>query len=360
LDLRFIENIIIKSALIDKNYLALISTTLEETFFDDPAAKEVFKFTSEHFNEYGQIPQRDIIINSAEDDNLKNDIRLFFEDIDAIDFSVAEQFQFLVDRTEVWLKDKAVKQAILKSVDIIDKEDQEEYGEVRNYVEDALSKSIKVDLGLDYFTQLGERLTRISQSADIRVPSYYPILDEFISGGFPPYTLSVFVAAIHGFKSNMLANMAARQVMAGHNVFLLTLEMSEDAFAQRFDSIYSKLDINRIYQSSDYMRNLMDELRTVKDTEGRGNLYIKQFPTGAASVDDFRIYIREMGIRGIKPSIIFVDYINLMKAATRAGDNLYTAVKRIAEELRALGFEFTVPIVSVSQLNREGMFVEFD
>jgi replicative DNA helicase len=360
LDLRFIENIIIKSALIDKHYLALISTTLEETFFDDPAAKEVFKFTSSHFNEYGQIPQRDMIVNSAEDDNLKNDIRLFFEDIDAIDFSVSEQFQFLVDRTEVWLKDKAVKQAILKSVDIIDKEDQEEYGEVRNYVEEALSKSIKVDLGLDYFTQLGERLTRISQSADIRVPSYYPILDEYISGGFPPYTLSVFVAAIHGFKSNMLANMAARQVMAGHNVFLLTLEMSEDAFAQRFDSIYSKLDINRIYQSSDYMRNLMDELRTIKRTEGRGNLYIKQFPTGAASVDDFRIYIREMGIRGIKPSIIFVDYINLMKAATRAGDNLYTAVKRIAEELRALGFEFVVPIISVSQLNREGMFVEFD
>ena len=107
MDLRFIENIIIKSALVDKHYLALISTTLEETFFDDPAAKEVFKFTSEHFNEYGQIPQRDMIVNSAEDDSLKNDIRVFFEDIDSIDFSVSEQFQFLVDRTEMWLKDKA-------------------------------------------------------------------------------------------------------------------------------------------------------------------------------------------------------------------------------------------------------------
>jgi replicative DNA helicase len=359
LDLRFIENIIIKSALLDKQYLALISTTLEETFFDDPAAKEVFKFTSNHFNEYGQIPQRDMVINSAEDDALKNDIRGLFEEIDAIDFSTAEQFQFLVDRTESWLKDKAVKQAILKSVDIIDREDQEEYGEVRNYVEEALAKSIKVDLGLDYFNQLGERLTRISRSTDIRVPSYFPVLDEYINNGFPPYTLSVFVAAIHGFKSNMIANMAARQVLAGHNVFLLTLEMSESAFAQRFDSIYSKLDINKLYMGNGQIRHLMDELRTIKGTEGRGNLYIKQFPTGAASVNDFRTYIREMLIRGIKPSIIYVDYINLMRAATRAGDNLYTAVKRIAEELRALGFEFTVPIISVSQLNREGMFAEF-
>ena len=360
MDLRFIENIIIKSALIDKNYLSLITNTLEDTFFDDPGSKEVFRIVSQHFREYGTIPQRDIILNSTEVESAREEIGNTFEDIDSIDFNMAEQFQFLVDSTESWLKDKAVKQAILKSVDIIDTGDQAEYSAVRNHVEDALGKSIKVDLGLDYFNQLGERLTRISQSTDIRIPTYFPIFDEYISGGFPPYTLSVIVAAIHGFKSNLIANIAARQVLAGHNVFLLTLEMSEDAFAQRFDSIYSKLDINRIYMSTEHMRSLANGLREIKETEGRGNLYIKQFPTGAASTDDFRIYIREMTIRGIKPSIIYVDYINLMKAAARAGDNLYTTVKRIAEELRALGFEFMVPIVSVSQLNREGSFVEFD
>jgi hypothetical protein len=360
LDLRFIENIIIKSALIDKNYLSLITNTLEDTFFDDPGSKEIFRFVSGHFKEYGTIPQRDIILNSTENNITKNEMGATFDEIDSIDFNMSEQFEFLVNSTETWLKDKAVKQAILRSVDTIDTGNQEDYGSVRNYIEEALGRSIKIDLGLDYFTQLGERLTKISQSTDVRIPSYFPIIDEYISGGFPPYTLSVFVAAIHGFKSNLIANMAARQVLAGHNVFLLTLEMSEDAFAQRFDSIYSKLDINRIYMSGEHLRSLADELRDIKRTEGRGNLYIKQFPTGAASVDDFRIYIREMVIRGIKPGIVYVDYINLMKAASRAGDNLYMMVKRIAEELRALGFEFMIPIVSVSQLNREGSFVEFD
>ena len=157
----------------------------------------------------------------------------------------------------------------------------------------------------------------------------------------------------------MMANMAARQVLHGHNVFLLTLEMSELAFAQRFDSIYSNLDINRMYMSETYIRQLKDKLAALKNGEGRGNLFIKEFPTGAASVQDFRTFLREMGLRDKRPDIVYVDYINLMKTAIKTHEGLYSSVKRIAEELRALSFEFNAPVVSVSQLNREGSFVEF-
>jgi len=357
LDIKFIENIIIKSSLKDRNYLSLISSVLKDTYFDDPAAKNIYKFVSEHFLNYQEIPQYDMIVNSVETEEQKNEIRNFLEEIDNIDFDSSSQFDFLIDNTENWLKDKAVKQAILKSVDIIDKQD--DYSNIRNYVEDALAKTIKLNLGLDYFGHLADRLKRILQHVDTRVPTFFPILDDFINGGFPPYTLSVIVAAIHGFKSNMMANMISRQVLKGYTAFLLTLEMSEDAFAQRFDSIYSLLDINRLYLSEIYFKKLAKKLKEIKNIEGRGNLFIKQFPTGAASTQDFRTYIREMIIRDIKPDIIYVDYINLMKSAIRT-DGLYSSVKRIAEELRALGFEFNVPIVSVSQLNREGTFVEFD
>jgi len=112
--------------------------------------------------------------------------------------------------------------------------------------------------------------------------------------------------------------------------------------------------------SETYIRRLTEKLRELKSGENRGNLYIKEFPTGNASVQDFKTFIREMGLRDKKPHIIYVDYINLMKSAMKTHEGLYSTVKRIAEELRALGFEFNVPVVSVSQLNREGSFVEFD
>ena len=229
---------------------------------------------------------------------------------------------------------------------------------IREEIENALCKDIRVELGLNYFNELGPRLKRIFSTTDIRIPTYYPQFDEYINGGFPPFTLSVMVAKIHGFKSNTMMNFAARQALHGHNVVGLTLEMSEDMYAQRFDSIYSLMDINRMYSGSENQSELIRKLKEVKEREDRGNLIIKQFPTGEASIRDFRVFIRELLIRDINPSIIYVDYINLMKSSLKKeSSDLYSNVKRIAEELRALSFEFEVPIISVSQLNREGGFI---
>ena len=275
-----------------------------------------------------------------------------------------------------------------------------------------------MDLGLPYFEGLNDRFKRIFELTTIKIPSGFYTLDEYINGGFPPFTLSIFAAKIHAGKSNLMANMAARQVLMGYNTAILTLEMSEDAFAQRFDSIYSLMDINRIYDEnkfSGFKRSLIqyimnskkqtqevyrrkrieaeikagnqefidtllqeedpvkvlielvdrdtsiDKSRKINIKRGRGELFIKQFPTGEATINDFRIYIRELLFRGVKLSIVYVDYINLMKSTLKeANSNLYTSVKKISEELRALSFEFAIPVVSVSQLNREGSFAGFE
>ena len=129
-------------------------------------------------------------------------------------------------------------------------------------------------------------------------------------------------------------------------------------FAQRFDSILSLIDIRRVYDK-DNRRKLVDTLKELKEFCG-SNLRIKQFPTGAASVQDFKVYLRELNMRDFYPEILYVDYINLMKSAYKKSNDLYTSVKSVAEELRALSFEFKIPVVSVSQLNRESGFVGFE
>lgn len=349
----YLEKLIIKTLTLDKTFLVLISNAFIPEFFDNSAAGQVFKFASEHLEEFNSIPSREIIFNTLGNE----DIRTLFEEIDSIDFDIKEHYDYILKQTNDYLKDQAIRKALFDCVDIV--ENKESLEVVRNKIEDALCKDIKVDLGLSYFRELGERLRRIFTATEHRIPTYYPTFDELVNGGFPPLTLSVIVARIHGFKSNTMANWAARQVLHGHNVALLTLEMSQDMFAQRFDSIYSKLDINRMY-FGDQRIQLKDKLIEVKATPNRGELYIKQYPTGAASVRDFRIYLRELIMRGIKLSIIYVDYINLMKAAYTKTSDLYISGKSVAEELRALSFEFEIPVVSVSQLNREGAFVGFE
>lgn len=170
-----------------------------------------------------------------------------------------------------------------------------------------------------------------------------------------------YTNGILSHNSNVMANMIARQVLNGKNIALASLEMSEDMFAQRFDGIYSLLDINRFYFNRRLQQQLIERLRAVKAMPGRGNLYIKAFPTGKASVNDFRVWVRELQMRGVELDGFFFDYLNLM-ASTEVikSDNTYSSVKSVAEETRAMGFEFDIPMISVSQLNRAGTFMSFD
>ena len=353
----FTEVLLIKAALTDKSYLASLSSAVERAYISEPAAAEIFITLRDYFNKYNDIPTQDILINEIEEEK-QEDVRDFLEEVSSIDFDVARQYEYLIDKTDEWLRERAIKQAILKSVDVIDQE--KDYNVVRDHIESALTKTIKFNLGLDYFATIQERLKRIRKYSDNRLPTFFPIFDEYLNGGFPPYTLSVIVAAIHGFKSNTLVNWISRQVLAGYNIVLLTLEMSEDAFAQRFDSILTCMDINKVYRGDSNIVGLYRKLKEIMGREGLGRLFIKEFPTGEATVLDYKAYIRELQIRGIKIDAIYVDYINLMKPTVGGGgSDLYVPVKRIAEELRALGFVFNVPVISVSQLNRPGTLTDF-
>lgn len=350
----FLEKIILKGMLSDRDFLILLSSVFEPEYFDDPSIKHVFKFCKDYVDEYHRIPDKDAIINSSEDiDNIRDII----EQAEQANFNIAESYPYLLEQTNDYLKEKALKQAIIDSVDEV--EDPERRSIIQKRIENALIKDIKIDLGLDYFADMGIRLKRLFTATEDRVPTYFPAFDEIINGGFPALTFNVFTAKIHGGKSNLMANFAARQVLNGHNVVLLTLEMSQDAFAQRFDSILTRLDINRLYLSRSYRQRLVAGLREIKNNENLGKLFIKQYPTGAASILDFRMYLRELQIRGIDIGIVYVDYINLMRTAYKNKGSMYEDIKAISEELRALSFEFKCPIVSVSQLNREGFYTTF-
>ena len=355
IDSDFLEKLIVKSMMVDKKILTLVCSVFEPEYFDDTSVKYIFEYYQKHLKDFNKIAPTEAIINSTKD---KINIKELFNEVKSINYDIVKNQDSLLEEINYYLKDKAIKKAMVEGIDIIDSGGDANL--LRDKIEKALCKDIKIDLGLDYFKDLGSRLKRIFTATDYRIPTYFPQFDEYINGGFPPFTLSVLVAKIHGWKSQLQANFAARQVLHGHNIALLTLEMSENEFARRFDAIYSNLDINRIYVLDKYKSKLVKSLKEIRDIKNRGNLYIKQFPTGAASVIDFKIYLRELIMRDIKLSAIYVDYINLMKAAYKQYGDLYSSVKTVSEELRALSFEFEVPVISVSQLNREGSFIGFE
>lgn len=356
-DPAYVELCIIKTLLTDKRYLVTLSSVFEPHYFDTPEAQTIYQHTSNYFKKYKEIPEESQLLSSMPSDK-RDSVVNYLKDISATEISIIKHYDWIMDQTDAFLKDRAIKDAIRKSVDIIDK--GENTMEIRNLVEQALCKNLQINLGLNYFEDLGSRLKRIFTDDTQRLPTYFPMLDEYINGGFPPKTLSVFIAKIHGMKSNLMANIIARQVLHGKNICLASLEMSEDMFAQRFDGIYSRLDINRFYFNQKMQKELVKTLTAIKKTTGRGNLYIKAFPTGKASVNDFRMWVRELMLRGVEIDGFYFDYLNLMKPENLRGDggNTNNVMKAISEESRAMGFDFNIPMVSVTQLNREGMFMD--
>ena len=351
----YIEKCMIKSALKDKSFCVLISEKFLPEYFETDEAGLTFSYLQKHINEYKTLPQQEIILNSIKKEEDREKVNNYFDEINSIDFEIDRDYQWLHENTNNYLKDKALKQAIMNSINII-----EENGnslKVKEYVEEALCKDLNVDLGLNYFDELNIRLKRIFEATEKKIPSFFPTIDEIINDGMPIYTLNVWAAITHGGKSLLMANMLARQILRGYTGVLFTMEMSEDAFAQRFDSIYSCLDINRMYINKKMKSQLLKSLKETKSTENRGNLYIKEFPTGKAKVNDLRIYLRELSLRDIHPDVIYCDYINLMSPSGRSNSNKYEDITEIVRELRALSLEFKAPVVSVTQINREGSFL---
>jgi replicative DNA helicase len=353
----FLEKLIVKGMCVDNHFVAALSSVFKPNYFEDSRISKIFSFTKEYFQEYNKLPPRDVVVANYGDNG--NEIREIYDEIDSIDYDVADHYDYLFHETNLYLKEQALKEAIMKGVDIVEKKGNPL--EYKDIVEDAMTKDMNIDLGINYWQDLNERLKRILSQRDVRVPSNFPILDEFISGGFPTYTLSIFMSRIHGFKSNFLVNTASRQVLKGYNPIILSMEMSEDSLCQRLDSIYSLQDINRIYVDKKTSRKMLKELRSIKENNGLGNLIVKEFPTGSATISDFDTFIRELNYRGIKPGPIYCDYLQIMKNEKSGNKNQrHDDLRQIAESLRALSLKHQTPAISVSQLNREGMFSDFD
>ena len=350
LDVNFLEVCMIKTLLEDKNYLVTLSSTFEEKYFQNKEAGEIFTFIKSHLEEFKEIPSKEIICSSVKN---KESVLKFLDKTSQLDYDVCKNYDWLLEKSNEYLKETSIKAAILSSVEII--KANEDLSMINGIIEGALCKDLKIDLGQSYFDDYKERLIRIAQSKQEVVPSCFPILDELINGGFPPKTFSVIIGKIGFGKTLFLCNMAMRQVMAGYTPVIFTLEMSEDAYSQRFDSILSLMDINRLYINNKNIGDLAKKITKERDKDGRGSLIIKEFPTGKATFNDYRIFLRELRMRGIKPSIGLIDYLGLMATPSYKGDNLYIRTKYLAEEGRSFAFENNIPLVSVSQFQREGL-----
>ena len=356
-----LERTALSSLVSNEDYALKVIPHMRADYFSDRAERLVFEEIKAFTEKYSKIPTQtslEVEVQNRKDLN-EEDFRRVIDVIKTLSTEEVD-YDWLVDSTEQFCKDKAVYNAIIEGISIIDgKHKDADVSSIPSILSDALAVGFDNHVGHDYVLDSDSRYDYYHRT-ETRIPFDLDFFNRITKGGLPPKTLNIALAGTGVGKSLFMCHMAANCLSQGRNVLYITLEMAEERIAERIDANLMNVSIDDLHDLPKTMfESKIDNIR--KSTAG--TLIIKEYPTASAHVAHFRGLIKELAIKkSFRPEIIFIDYLNICASARFKGSanvNSYTYVKSIAEELRGLAVETNVPIVSATQTNRTG-FVSSD
>ena len=351
-----IETTILRNLISDDEYMRKVIPFLKEDYFVDSAERNVFKLAREFVEKYNKPPTTEALEVILQE-NISNE-SLFKESLAVIkELSQTSDVndEWLLDQTEKFCKDKAIYNAILNSIGILDGKDKQHNKEaIPSLLQEALGVCFDSSVGHDYILDAEKRFEYYHRK-ESKIPFDIDLFNKITQGGLSNKTLNIILAGTGVGKSLFMCHMASNVLSQGKNVLYITMEMAEEKIAERLDANLLNIELDQIKDLSKSMYNKRIQKLTNKTT---GKLIVKEYPTASAHVGHFKNLLNELYLkRQFKPDIIFIDYLNICASSRfKPGGsvNSYTFVKAIAEELRGLAVEFNLPVVSATQTTRSG------
>ena len=319
--------------------------------------KSLFIEVGKFVGKYNRLPNLEAFKIEIDDGNFNEEqYRHAIEILPEIFSKDKVDQQWLYDTTEKWCQDRALYNAVMESITIIDGKHNTL---TKNALPDILNKALGVTfdtaVGHDYIEDVEQRY-EFYHTVEDKIPFDLDYLNKITKGGLPKKTLNIALAGTGVGKSLFMCHVAGSHLTQGKNVLYVTMEMSEEKIAERIDANLLNTPIDQIENLS---KNMFTEKVHALTKKTCGKLIVKEYPTGAANVNHFRSLLNELKLkRDFEADVIFVDYLNICASSrmkTMGGSiNSYTYIKAIAEELRGLAVEFNVPVISATQTTRSG------
>ena len=351
-----IERTTLSNLVSNENYCRKVLPFIKADYFDVKEERIVFEEIHNFVDKYSKVPTKislEIEVESRKDLTEIEHSKIV-EIIKTLD-STDVDFDWLVDTTEKFCKDKAIYNAVVEGISIIDGRDKKRAPDaIPDILRDALAVSFDNAVGHDYLADSDSRFDYYHRIEE-RVPFDLEFFNKITNGGLPNKTLNIALAGTGVGKSLFMCHMAASSLSEGKNVLYITLEMAEERIAERIDANLMNITMDDLH---DLPKKMFDDKIAKITKKTSGALIVKEYPTASAHSAHFRGLIKELAIKkSFKPDIIFIDYLNICASSRFKGvqnANSYTIVKSIAEELRGLAVECNVPIMSATQTTRSG------
>jgi replicative DNA helicase len=331
---------VISALLTDKPFLQNVNDILTDEYFSNTAHKWIVNEVLKYYSKYHCNPTMDVLkveLKRVENEVLQLSIKEQLKE--AYRSSDESDLTYIKEEFTNFCKNQQLKKALLNSVDLLKAGD---YDSIRTLVDGALRSGQDKNIGHEYNKDIESRFTEDERKP---IPTPWKIFNEMIQGGLGEGDLGLIFGNPGGGKSWTLIAMGAYAVQLGYNVIHYTLELGETYVGRRYDAFFSKVPVDKI---KNYKEKVLEAI-----TELPGNLIVREYPMGRASISTIESHIKKCIDLDFKPDLIIIDYIDLLssKRTNRERkdeiDDIYTSTKGLARELK-------LPIWSVSQVNRAG------
>ena len=355
-----LEITILRNLIFNEDFTRKTLPFINEIYFPKREEKILFQEIDSFVQKYKNLPTKESILielSNRKDIN-EDENRLVKELISQLNPEDVEQ-QWLLDTTEKFCKDRAVHNAVLDGIKILDKKDTKRTPEaIPGILADALAVSFDNHIGHDYIEDAEARF-KYYHTKEKKYQFDLRYFNKITKGGVPSKTLNIALAGTGVGKSLFMCHCASAYLAQGLNVLYITLEMAEERIAERIDANLLDTTIDDLHALP---KDLYDSKILKVKNKTNGQLIIKEYPTASAHSGHFRALFNELALKkSFRPDVVFIDYLNICASARFKGGNIssYFYIKAIAEELRGLAVEFNVPIFSATQTTRTG-FVSTD
>lgn len=353
------SSMVLRQFFTNEKYMRKVVPFMEPDYFEG-VNQIIFKEYVKYVVKYNGVPSLDSFTISLQDPDVPMSEEQFRHAMDMLpdlftpDNETDEDW--LLSNTEKWCQDRALFNAVMESISIID-------GKHQTLSKNALPEILSKALGVTFDTNVGHDYTEDASArhdfytrVEERVPFDIEKLNQITKGGLPNKSLNIILAGTGVGKSLFMCHCAAAALAQGKNVLYITMEMAEERIAERIDANLLDTSLDQIGSlSKDMFMSKVDKI--AQKTQGK--LVIKEYPTSQAHAGHFRALMNELKLKKkFTPDLVFIDYLNICGSSrikTVGGSvNSYTFIKSIAEELRGLAVEFNLPIMSATQTTRSG------
>lgn len=360
-----IEKMLFKKASLDKKWMNILVGTFDKRFFKTPNLAMLADLQVRFYEKYGQAPSTKTLAAMAKSYAIKypaeniemSEVNELLREINTFDLNLPEDV--LNSNLKEFIRRNAFYNALYDNAGLLNS-DESGYEKVVAKCLENFDRVQKItfndtDLGLNYFNEDAmKQHWQYIRNPEAKLSTLWASLDTYTHGGFLKDGRSLYlVMAQAGLgKSLFLSNLAVNFLKQGLSVVVISLEMSEDVYAQRFDAHISKEDINHLNDCED---RAIENIKKFYKEHPSSNLYIKEYPPKSVTSNDIRAYLESLRANGHKFDAIIIDYLNLVKSSSRQNDNMFLDGLDVSEKLRAISYEFKAPVISAIQTNTEGM-----